>query len=351
MSNDIDDSFDDEFDFLEEEEFDDADNVTQKAAPKSRSPIEKMPINNKIVAISAGVIILAAAGYFVINKKSNSDAQMAQAMPTLNNESNKKVPSNIGKQLAVQLPKQNQSVPQSQDKVEQQLTSQKQEQSNDLTLGNLAASMNKTQEKSPLENKDDNENKESFEDFAKAFSIEDSQVTDQSSQMLNDLPQSESKQKATKKTSAPEVESSLKNLSNEMTQNINQIQMLQASIENLANKISDVNSSIGTMDNRMLSLAETVNSLTQDVVQVKKSMADDIDENSIISHKANDQPLIYNAPEYAVHAIIPGRAWLKSSNGQIITVTEGDAIGDYGKVAVIDANNSIVRTSSGISFR
>ena len=53
----------------------------------------------------------------------------------------------------------------------------------------------------------------------------------------------------------------------------------------------------------------------------------------------------------SVHAIIPGRAWLKSKDGSTITVTEGDSLERYGKVLVIDASNGVVITSSGVTLR
>ncbi|MGE3320064.1 MAG: hypothetical protein AB7I18_12290 [Candidatus Berkiella sp.] len=56
-------------------------------------------------------------------------------------------------------------------------------------------------------------------------------------------------------------------------------------------------------------------------------------------------------PNLSVYAIIPGRAWLRSSNGKTITVTEGDSVGEYGKVLKIDAGNGVVVTSSGVSLR
>lgn len=52
-----------------------------------------------------------------------------------------------------------------------------------------------------------------------------------------------------------------------------------------------------------------------------------------------------------VYAIIPGRAWLRQSNGKTITVTEGDTVGEYGRVLKIDASNGIVITTSGAMLR
>lgn len=153
-----------------------------------------------------------------------------------------------------------------------------------------------------------------------------------------------------------EVNDALDSLSEEMTMNVNQIKQLENVLDKLLNTVDQLNRNIGAMDNRILSLTETVDTLSQDLTNVKKVM---VQEDLDLTNKANvkisshDQKdlLMYSAPDYVVHAIIPGRAWLKSGSGQIITVTEGDSVGDYGKIALIDAANSIVRTSSGITFR
>jgi outer membrane murein-binding lipoprotein Lpp len=59
----------------------------------------------------------------------------------------------------------------------------------------------------------------------------------------------------------------------------------------------------------------------------------------------------FASPSVVVHAIIPGRAWLKTKDGSTITVTEGDNLEHYGKILVIDAPNGVVITSSGATLR
>ena len=154
-----------------------------------------------------------------------------------------------------------------------------------------------------------------------------------------------------------EINATLDSISQEMTLNVNQIKQLESTISNLTDTVDQLNKSISAMDNRVLSLTETVDGLAQDLTNVKKIMADDdIDLTSFSTIKLTDSSApppkaSDNGPMYTVHAIIPGRAWLKSNKGQILTVTEGDKIGDYGTVAQIDAANGLVRTSSGITFR
>lgn len=50
---------------------------------------------------------------------------------------------------------------------------------------------------------------------------------------------------------------------------------------------------------------------------------------------------------YNVQAIIPGRAWLKSDNGETLTVAEGDVIRDVGRVTKIDPYDGIVEINTG----
>jgi hypothetical protein len=51
--------------------------------------------------------------------------------------------------------------------------------------------------------------------------------------------------------------------------------------------------------------------------------------------------------QYSVQAIIPGRAWLKSDNGETITVAEGDIIKGIGRVTRIDPYDGVVEINLG----
>lgn len=161
--------------------------------------------------------------------------------------------------------------------------------------------------------------------------------------------------KSSKTTNPDAINATLDSISEEMTLNVNQIKHLETTITSLAATVEQLNKSISAMDNRVLGLTETVDGLAQDLSNVKKVMADeDIDltgKNNVRFSGAKKHTISNTTPDYSVHAIIPGRAWLKNSSGQIITVTEGDKLGDFGTIAVIDATNGIVRTSSGITIR
>jgi hypothetical protein len=149
-----------------------------------------------------------------------------------------------------------------------------------------------------------------------------------------------------------QLQQSVESITQEITENVNQIKQLETKLNDLSSVLTKINQNLGSMDARMLGLTEAVDSITQDVSNVKKVIAEeDLDIASSSTKTTTDTQLTYKPPGYSIHAIIPGRAWLKSSSGQIITIAEGDVVGDYGTVAVIDAANNIVRTSSGVTFR
>lgn len=156
-------------------------------------------------------------------------------------------------------------------------------------------------------------------------------------------------------------------LSQQMDYTINQIKQLDAYTREISQTIAKLNTDISAMDNRILAVTNATSSLSKDLGQVKSEVnrhkpgnvvaASDtierMDEELFVAKRRQAAPgcPMPEEPEYMVHAVIPGRAWLKTSKGQIVTVTEGETVGNYGKVLVIDAANGVVLTNSGITFR
>ena len=150
--------------------------------------------------------------------------------------------------------------------------------------------------------------------------------------------------------------------------NIHQIQHLEDVLKGTTQTIAKLNTDINAMDNRLLALSNSTGNLTTDVGTIKHEMSSVKrvlgEEGALDMHVPPPPSHTYlkasqmasarprtSIPAFVVHAIIPGRAWLKSNNGQIMTVTEGDTLGDYGKVLVIDAASGMVLTSSGNTFQ
>jgi hypothetical protein len=158
-------------------------------------------------------------------------------------------------------------------------------------------------------------------------------------------------------------------LNERLEANIHQIQHLEAALQGIIQTISKLSGEINALDNRLLALSNSTGNLSSDMGTMKTEISGVkrvLGEEGIIEPNAPPPPPSHTyrkvsqlastspkttVPAYVVHAVIPGRAWLKSRNGQIMTVTEGDTLGDYGKVLVIDAASGMVLTSSGNTFQ
>jgi intracellular multiplication protein IcmG len=99
-----------------------------------------------------------------------------------------------------------------------------------------------------------------------------------------------------------------------------QVSDLQATVASLEMRLSE-------LDNRLSMRAEQIHELTRPVV-----------------HEQNITPKV----KYYVHAIIPGRAWLKTNGGgATITVSTGETLKGFGVVEVIDVTKGTVHFSGG----
>ncbi|MEY3183092.1 MAG: hypothetical protein RLZ35_1077 [Pseudomonadota bacterium] len=153
-------------------------------------------------------------------------------------------------------------------------------------------------------------------------------------------------------------------LNERLQANITHIQHLEDALQGIIQTIARLNTDISAIDNRLLALSHLSNdmgTIKQEISSVKRVLGEEGMLDTRIppppshtyrkaSQMANARPRA-SQPAYVVHAIIPGRAWLKGNNGQITTVTEGDTLGDYGKVLVIDAASGMVLTSAGSTFQ
>ncbi len=169
----------------------------------------------------------------------------------------------------------------------------------------------------------------------------------------------------TEQTEISKLNDGLNTLNSQIDSILSQIKYLDAYSREVSDNLNKLNDSINTMDTRLSTLTNTTTMLSKDVGAVKSEVGqvkevlkeDGLDINSDTSSQGKSGPqaksdrIAIEEPEYTVHAVVPGRAWLKSSKGQIVTVAEGDSIGDYGKILVIDAANGVVLTSSGVAFR
>ena len=72
--------------------------------------------------------------------------------------------------------------------------------------------------------------------------------------------------------------------------------------------------------------------------------------NYRVKKKRSLNQIIRSMKRYFVQAVIPGRAWIKASDGSSETVTVGDYVKGYGEVTGINSISGVVSTSSGVNI-
>lgn len=115
----------------------------------------------------------------------------------------------------------------------------------------------------------------------------------------------------------------------QISDNRDQITRINDAISQNQTDINDIKQSINMLNASVLKIAEDMAKLTKPK-KVKKVP------------KVKAKPTLYH-----VVAIVPGRAWLETSEGNTITVRTGDKLGGYGTVDVISSRQGMVITSSG----
>lgn len=157
-----------------------------------------------------------------------------------------------------------------------------------------------------------------------------------------------------------DIEKSIAGLKKELTglvETNKKMANIEKDLELTANKIVNVDKSLTNLKQDINQLTRIVKSLTEQVndLQSLKSQrqaarAEQARQAGSRSSRSSE-PKNYVSDNMTIHAIIPGRAWLRTQGGKTISITEGDMLGEYGKVLKIDAPTGSVITSSGVTIR
>ncbi len=104
-----------------------------------------------------------------------------------------------------------------------------------------------------------------------------------------------------------------------------------------------------SLNARVAGLEAQLNQVLQALSRQNQSMSDNISNTAAPVAAPPTVREQSPAPKIAfnVQAIIPGRAWLKSDNGDTMTVAEGDVIKGVGRVSKIDPYDGIVEINTG----
>jgi intracellular multiplication protein IcmG len=148
----------------------------------------------------------------------------------------------------------------------------------------------------------------------------------------------------------------------QITPELNQLNSNQTALQNT---VSGLNNQVSQLSNQLNTISANNQSLVQElaVIQNKLNLTTQALEELIASQKSKKQitpshvkysralkvaPII-EYQKYYIQAIIPGRAWLISSNGQTLTVTVGSKVPGYGTVRkILPLEGRVVMSSSRV---
>lgn len=129
-------------------------------------------------------------------------------------------------------------------------------------------------------------------------------------------------------------------------------QSLRSDLNSASEQLSGLNTNITELSDKINHLADAMTALTQRVEEQSTQI-------ELLTERTKPQKVVVRTspvkraplPQYFIQAVIPGRAWLISTNGSTLTVREGTLIAGYGVVRLIDAHQGRVLTSSGRVIR
>jgi intracellular multiplication protein IcmG len=108
----------------------------------------------------------------------------------------------------------------------------------------------------------------------------------------------------------------------------------------LTNNMRQMEKSMQSMNDVVVQLTDEVTDLTK---QIKTLEAQQAIQKAAIGKVAKIKP-----KDYYITAMVPGRAWLKSTDSdQGISVRVGDKLPTYGTISSIDSDNGVLVTTSG----
>lgn len=133
-------------------------------------------------------------------------------------------------------------------------------------------------------------------------------------------------------------------LSAESQRLMNQFQTETAQrINDYAAQNKQLQEQMQTLNARVINMEAQLNQLVQALTQTRGGSTQAAPQPAQVPHQSAEQPRV----PYNVQAIIPGRAWLRSDNGETVTVAEGDMIKDLGRVSKIDPYDGVVEVNTG----
>jgi intracellular multiplication protein IcmG len=144
---------------------------------------------------------------------------------------------------------------------------------------------------------------------------------------------------------------------NQLQDLINMQKNMQSNLASMNDKLNQLNSQLSILNSNNQALQQELSQLMGKYQGLQQSIHEAIasakSRPQIRTHRATGSRS-YSPPapkiNYFVEAIIPGRAWLVSSQGRTITVRVGSILPGYGRVIHIDAQQGRVEMSTSKVF-
>jgi len=138
---------------------------------------------------------------------------------------------------------------------------------------------------------------------------------------------------------------------------VNKLDLLEQGLSSSQSDIGNIGNNLDGLKNRLTGLTNTIEQLNKSIAMLTREVRQQQDQIAEIKHKRKAKPRRVarksraKKTAYYIQAIIPGRAWLKTSKGSTITVSEGTAVSGHGRVKIIDPHQQEVVMSSGEVIR
>lgn len=152
-------------------------------------------------------------------------------------------------------------------------------------------------------------------------------------------------------TVKPKVMSQVPIISNQYTDSSKSQSNLQAQVDALSMQVSNLNGNINNIADNLRTVSNQLSQLAASVGNESRISAGLSEQIKQLHPKKKIEIAHMSKPvhivQYYLQAVIPGRAWLRSSDGDTFTVSQGTSLAQYGVVRYIDALHGQVLTSSG----
>lgn len=136
----------------------------------------------------------------------------------------------------------------------------------------------------------------------------------------------------------------------ELKKQMSAVELVQ---KNMRSEVSNLGSQLSAVSSNLTALSSELNQIHAVISELNTKIDEQSREITRLMAKPKPAPkkrVVRKAipsKKYSVQAVIPGRAWLISTDGGTLTVSDGSNIPGYGIVKLIDPQQGRVLTSSG----